>query len=47
VSIGIASRPASEIDLDRMIAQADAALYEAKRRGRDLVVCHEASEPQP
>lgn len=41
VSIGIVSRPASEIDLDRMIAQADAALYEAKRRGRDLVVCHE------
>lgn len=47
VSIGIASRPAHQIDLHRMIAEADAALYEAKRRGRDLVVCHEASEPHP
>lgn len=40
VSIGITARPGETLDAERMIAEADAALYEAKRRGRDTVVTH-------
>ena len=40
VSIGIAARPGAEIEVEQMIAEADAALYEAKRRGRNNVMRH-------
>jgi len=38
VSVGVASYPAQGISLDSLIASADAALYHAKREGRDCVV---------
>ena len=41
VSIGISTRPGSDIDREQIIAEADGALYEAKRRGRNAVVRHE------
>jgi diguanylate cyclase (GGDEF)-like protein len=37
VSIGVASVPETTRSLDNLLAQADAALYEAKRQGRDRV----------
>ncbi|HEY1914637.1 MAG TPA: GGDEF domain-containing protein [Streptosporangiaceae bacterium] len=37
VSIGVAALPASRCDLEELIAAADAALYRAKREGRDRV----------
>jgi diguanylate cyclase (GGDEF)-like protein len=37
VSIGVATAPPSELQLSHMLAQADAALYRAKREGRDRV----------
>lgn len=37
VSIGVAALPASRCDLEDLIAAADAALYRAKREGRDCV----------
>ena len=39
-SIGITARAGAHIDGERMVAEADAALYEAKRRGRNAVVTH-------
>jgi diguanylate cyclase (GGDEF)-like protein len=39
VSIGIAAYPSNGDTADAVIGQADAALYEAKRIGRDRVVC--------
>ena len=41
VSIGISARPGQHIDSEQMIAEADAALYEAKRRGRNSIVRHQ------
>lgn len=38
VSIGIATAPPAELQLPRLLALADAALYQAKREGRDRVV---------
>jgi PleD family two-component response regulator len=39
MSFGVsASTPGAEFDYDAVFAAADAALYEAKRRGRDQVV---------
>lgn len=38
VSIGVASYPADAPDRAQLIRRADAALYEAKRQGRDRVV---------
>ncbi len=38
VSIGVLSQPAQEASWGAMLAQADAALYEAKARGRDRCV---------
>lgn len=37
VSIGVATRQLDENDVDTMLARADAALYEAKRLGRNQV----------
>lgn len=37
VSLGVASLPETTRSLDNMMAQADSALYEAKRQGRDRV----------
>lgn len=37
-SIGVASIPASAADADRLIAAADAALYEAKRTGKNKTI---------
>jgi two-component system cell cycle response regulator len=39
VSIGIAEYPSHGTTADAIIGQADAALYEAKRSGRDRVTC--------
>jgi diguanylate cyclase (GGDEF)-like protein len=42
VSIGVAEYPLHGDTADAVIAQADAALYEAKRAGRDRVICAES-----
>ncbi|WP_096366807.1 putative bifunctional diguanylate cyclase/phosphodiesterase [Thiohalobacter thiocyanaticus] len=39
VSVGVASYPGDGESLDKLIATADSALYQAKRSGRDRVVC--------
>lgn len=41
-SIGIASAPPAALELSRLLSRADAALYQAKRSGRDRVVLAEA-----
>src|SRR5690606_39055580 len=42
-SIGIAAYPESDpLDLDDLVARADVALYEAKRRGKDRVCVAES-----
>ena len=43
-SIGVSTLPASAIDVRELIAAADAALYEAKRAGKDRVVVAEAGQ---
>lgn len=45
VSIGIASAPSAAPELSRLLSQADAALYQAKRNGRDRVVLAETPDP--
>ena len=37
VSIGVAAFPATALEMDELVARADAALYAAKRTGKDLV----------
>ena len=37
-SVGAASMPASAVDVQELVAAADAALYEAKRSGKNRVV---------
>ncbi len=46
-SIGVSTLPASAIDVRELIAAADAALYEAKRAGKDRVVVAEAGQETP
>jgi diguanylate cyclase (GGDEF)-like protein len=43
-SFGIASSSTSGYDLQRLMAHADAALYRAKRAGRDCVVAYDPAE---
>ena len=38
VSIGLATMPENALDGDRLLSAADAALYEAKRNGRDRIL---------
>lgn len=45
VSIGIACARPAALELSRLLSQADAALYEAKRGGRDRVVLAETPNP--
>ncbi|HLL27521.1 MAG TPA: GGDEF domain-containing protein [Xanthobacteraceae bacterium] len=45
VSAGIALLPASEADVDALLARADQALYVAKARGRDRVEIAEVDRP--
>lgn len=45
LSIGIASHGADEVSPNHLVAEADSALYEAKRRGRDTIVAHAGSSP--
>ncbi|MHB1103445.1 MAG: diguanylate cyclase [Devosia sp.] len=47
VSIGVASWPAHADDAQALIAAADAAMYAAKQRGRNLVACYEPALAQP
>ena len=42
VSAGVASHPDNALSVDDLVGRADAALYEAKRRGRDRVECSAA-----
>lgn len=44
ISIGVASRTAQTTNEAVLLGEADLALYEAKRRGRDSVVAHAALE---
>ena len=46
-SIGVSTLPASAIDVRELIAAADAALYEAKRAGKDRVVVAEGGQETP
>jgi diguanylate cyclase (GGDEF)-like protein len=46
LSIGVAEFPAHGQTVESVIASADAALYEAKKAGRDRVVAAEAPEKQ-
>jgi len=46
VSIGIAEYPFHGDTVDAVIGQADAALYEAKRAGRDRVTCADAQRSE-
>ncbi|GAK52023.1 two-component response receiver and regulator protein [Candidatus Moduliflexus flocculans] len=43
-SVGVAAFPQNSIHIQEVIAAADAALYHAKRNGRDQVVCYEKTE---
>jgi diguanylate cyclase (GGDEF)-like protein len=45
VSVGVAVSPPGRVDSDSLVASADAALYEAKTRGRDCVVVAGAPTP--
>jgi predicted signal transduction protein with EAL and GGDEF domain len=45
VSIGIAVTGLGGLDLSRLLSLADAALYQAKREGRDKVVLSELQVP--
>ncbi len=47
VSIGVASFPAHADSAQALVAAADAALYTAKRRGRNLVIRYEPALDQP
>lgn len=44
ISIGVATRNAQTVNEAVLLGEADLALYEAKRRGRDNVVAHSALE---
>jgi PleD family two-component response regulator len=44
MSIGVATRAASDIDLEALLARADKALYSAKKEGRDRVVAARGGE---
>jgi len=45
LSVGVATRTASDIDLEALLARADKALYRAKKEGRDRVVAARGGEP--
>lgn len=44
-SIGIARIPAGRVNVDRLIGEADRAMYEAKRAKRDTILLEERSAP--
>ncbi|WP_059759418.1 diguanylate cyclase [Thiobacillus denitrificans] len=47
VSIGIASWPAHADNAQALVAAVDVAMYAAKQRGRNLVICYEPAPVQP
>lgn len=47
ISIGVASRIDGDADLQALLRRADAALYEAKRAGRDRVALADVTEGSP
>lgn len=46
-SLGVATSPGSSADVQELIAAADAALYEAKRSGKNRVVVADVASPAP
>jgi diguanylate cyclase (GGDEF)-like protein len=44
LSVGVATRVTSDIDLEALLARADKALYSAKKEGRDRVVAARGGE---
>lgn len=42
LSVGIASQPGNDIDIEQLLSEADAALYEAKRSGRNRIVASDS-----
>jgi len=47
VSIGVAVKDAEKMPVEKLLSQADKALYEAKESGRNRIRVYDAGEPEP